>query len=359
MRVQRLSVTGLRCLSSVEIRPSEGLNLFLGPNGSGKTSVIEAMYALGSGKTFRFGGHEALIARGEKALQIFAELEVGGLPTRVGFERHGAGWRALENGERVAELSRLASLVPVVCFSPESHELVGGASEVRRRFFDWIVFHVEPDFAAAHRRYSRALKQRNLLLKRDPSEAELFTWTAQLASTGEELAHARARVLPDFEQGMQSLLERTLPELGRAHIAFKRGWKEGMSLAERLADVSARERETGYTLTGPHRADWSVNFAGHSIREQGSRGQQKLVALSAVLVASSIYTQRRGEAPLIALDDLFSELDIEHQRRALLACQALGAQTWITGTQTSDSLVAWQGPIKRFHVEQGQVRSSD
>jgi len=359
MQIRRLQVTGLRCLSAVDIYPGEGLSLFLGANGAGKTSVIEAAYALGSGKSFRFGGHEALIARDSRLLQIYAELDVGGMATRVGFERQALSWRALANGDRVPELSQLAALVPVVCFSPESHELIGGASEVRRRFFDWIVFHVEPEFPAAHRRYSRTLKQRNILLKQNPSDAELATWTRQLANAGEELAAARERVLPSFQHSMQVLLGSTLAELDPAAIVFKRGWKEGSSLAERLESLSAREREVGYTLTGPHRADWTVEFSGYSIREQGSRGQQKLVALAAVLAAAQIYRNRRGEAPLIALDDLFSELDVEHQRRALRACEALRAQTWITGTQGSESLDVWGGKVQRFHVEHGQIHALD
>lgn len=357
MRIHRLTVDGLRCLASVEIAPGPGLNLFIGPNGAGKTSLIEAAYCLGSGKSFRFGGPDALIARDRPALQIYAELELEGRSLRVGFERAATGWRALCNGERVNELVRLATFVPVVCFSPESHELVGGASDVRRRFFDWIVFHVEPSFADAFRRYMRALKQRNVLLKRDPGEMELAVWTETLVSAGEELADLRARVFPDFEAQMTQTLGELLGEMGGAAVAFKRGWKDGIGFAERLEAIGLREREVGYTLSGPHRADWSVGFGGHSVREQGSRGQQKLVALAAVLVAARLYRTHRGEAPLIALDDLFSELDPDHQRRALTACAALGAQTWVTGTITSPALDAWTGNVAQFHVEHGRVSS--
>ncbi len=355
MRIHRLTVDGLRCLSGVEISPGYGLNLFLGPNGAGKTSVIEAAYCLGTGKSFRFGGPDALIARDRPALQVYAELELEGRSLRVGFERAAASWRGLCNGERISELVRLAALVPVVCFSPESHELVGGASDVRRRFFDWIVFHVEPSFADAYRRYMRALKQRNVLLKRNPGETELAVWTETLVAAGEQLAGLRANVFPEFEAQMTQTLGELLGEMGSAVIAFKRGWKDGVGFAERLHSIGVREREVGYTLSGPHRADWSVAFGGHSVREQGSRGQQKLVALAAVLVAARLYRDHRGEAPLIALDDLFSELDPNHQRRALNACAALGAQTWVTGTVASPALDAWPGAVAQFHVEHGRV----
>ena len=355
MQITRLRVDGLRCLSKVELAVGPGLNLFLGSNGAGKTSLIEAAYCLGSGKSFRFGGPDALIARDQSTLHVYAELELQGRAIRVGFERGAASWRALCNGERVAELARLASLVPVVCFSPESHELVGGPSEIRRRFFDWIVFHVEPGFGDAYRRYMRALKQRNALLKRDPAETELTVWTETLVHAGEELAGFRASVFPRFEKCMAQTLGELLGEMGSAQIAFKRGWRDGVSLRERLQSIGVREREVGYTLSGPHRADWAVAFDGLSVREEGSRCQQKLVALASVLVAATLYREYRGEAPLVALDDLFSELDLEHQRRALAACAKLNAQTWVTGTTPSPALDAWLGPVSTFHVERGRV----
>ncbi len=355
MRITRLKVEGLRCLAGTDFQPNQGLNVFVGPNGAGKTSVLEAAYALGSGKSFRFGGADALIERSRAALQVYAEVEIAGRSERLGFERSRQGWRAQRAGERVAELAELASLVPMVCFSPESHELISGGSEVRRRFYDWIVFHVEPGFVEAHRRYGRTLRQRNALLKRSPSKAELDVWTADLAHSGEALAALRERSFGVFSTGMAELLLQLLSELGTAQIIHKRGWREGMSLHERLCMLEAREREVGYTLAGPHRADWSVSFAERSIREHGSRGQQKLVAMATVLIAAGMYRQARKEAPLVGLDDLASELDLEHQRRAVLACAALGAQTWVTGTYASPALDAWNGDVGQFHVEHGQV----
>ena len=330
--------------------------MLLGGNGAGKTSVLEALYLLGSGRSFRFGGHEAVIARGCSALQVYAELDVQGRAERVGFERSRSAWRALRNGERVSELAELATLVPVVCFSPESHELIGGGSEVRRRFFDWVVFHVEPGFAQAHRRYSRLLRQRNAVLKQSPSDAELAVWTSDLAEAGEVLAEFRAAVFPSFADEMASVLKRTLGELGDVDIKYKRGWRDELGLYDRLSMLLPRERELGHTLAGPHRGDWSVQFHGKEIREQGSRGQQKLVAMAAVLVAASIYKNRCGHPPLVALDDLASELDAEHQARALAACAELGAQLWVTGTQRSDAYKQWSGDLTVFHVEHGVVQ---
>lgn len=352
MRLTRLSIDGLRCLREFELLPCPGLNLILGGNGAGKTSVLEALYLLGSGRSFRLGGHEAVIARGRSALQVYAEIEVEGGAERVGFERARSAWRALRNGERVSDLAELAALVPVVCFSPESHELIVGGSEIRRRFFDWIMFHVEPGFTDAHRRYGRLLRQRNAVLKQSPGHAELQVWTSDLADAGESLAALRARLFPEFAEAMRSILDDMLSELGAAELSYKRGWREDVDLYQRLMTLAPREREVGHTLAGPHRADWAVSFNGREIREQGSRGQQKLVALAAVLVAAAIHGRHRGHPPIVALDDLASELDLEHQARALNACATLGAQLWVTATQRSAAFDGWFGESAVFHVKQ-------
>lgn len=356
MRLTRLDVSDVRCVKEAQLWPCAGLNLLLGGNGAGKTSLLEALYLLGSGKSFRSGGHEALISRGRGSARVYAELEFEGRQERVGLERARSEWSGLHNGERVRELGELASLVPVVCFSPESHELVTGGAEGRRRFFDWLVFHVEPVFADAYRRYGRALRQRNALLKHAPSTAELSPWTAALAEAGEAVADIRSRVFPRFASALVASLAELLGELGEASVTHQRGWRESLPLHERLLMIEAREREVGHTLAGPHRSDWSVSLGGFGIREQGSRGQQKLVALASVLVAASLYREWRGHPPIVALDDLGSELDAEHQARALEACVRLGAQMWVSGTGRFAALDRWVGELRVFHVERGEVK---
>lgn len=358
MELTRLRIDGVRCLRQVELLPCNGLNLLLGPNGAGKTSVLEALYLLGSGKSFRFGGHDSVIRRGDPAMRVYAELRFEGREERIGFERTRQGWQGLHNGVRVADLVELASLMPVVCFSPESHELVSGGAESRRRFFDWIVFHVEPDFAGAYRRYTRLLRQRNALLKRSTTSEELAVWTSELAMAGEALAEYRMRVFPAFAAGMTRSLSSLLGEMGQAEISHKRGWRDGIALFDRLSGLLPRELELGHTLAGPHRADWSVVLGGQPIREQGSRGQQKLVALAAVLVAAGLYRERLAHPPVVALDDLVSELDVDHQHRALRECEDLGGQLWVTGTQRSSAVDAWQRECRVFHVEHGQVTAA-
>lgn len=357
MRVDLLRVDGLRNLRELEWRPGPGLNLLIGANGAGKTSILEAVYCLGSGKSFRTAQREALITRGARRAILYAELELGGRRRRVGLERGRESWRGLVDGERVQDLGALALCLPVVCFSPESHELVAGGAEGRRRFLDWLGFHLSPDFRERHRRYARALRQRNALLKTEADPLQWRTWTEEAARSGEALEAERRACFEVFRAAMQPRLQELIGEMGELALSYRRGWREGVSLLERLEMLAERERVVGHSMAGPHRADWEVVVAGHRAREQTSRGQQKLVALAAVMSAAALYAVAKGEAPLILLDDLASELDHEHQCRALQALAALNAQVWLTGTSVPASTTSWPGELSMFHVEQGFVRA--
>lgn len=354
MRVVSLRVDALRCLSNVELSPVAGLNVFLGTNGAGKTSILEALHLLGYGRSFRTHDHDAVIARGKSRLTVFAEIERFGALERVGLERGKSSWRALSNGEVLAELGELVRRMPVLAFAPESHSLVSGPSEGRRRFFDWLMFHVEPGFSAAARRYARCLRQRNAALKLDGGDFD--PWTEQLVLAGEDLNSLRSRHFPNFAAHTATALSRFLPELGDIKLSFARGWRDDTTLAVRLAELRDRERDVGHTLAGPHRANWQILARAGELKDIGSRGQQKLVALAVVTAAAEIFREQTGHPPVILLDDVTSELDGEHQQRVLAHCASLGAQLWVTGTDRSPALEAWQGDVAWFHVEHGAVR---
>ncbi len=170
MRIEQLRMRGLRCLSDVAIELDPAVNVFVGANGAGKTSVLEAVFLLSHARSFRAGAKDALLQRGAPLLSIFAELRHDdGRASRVGLGRSGVRWEARVDGENVA-IGQLVRECAVVCFEPGSHALIAGAAEERRRYLDWGVFHVEHDFLPGWRRYQRALKQRNSLAAgNDPS----------------------------------------------------------------------------------------------------------------------------------------------------------------------------------------------
>jgi len=242
-----------------------------------------------------------------------------------------------------------------VTFEPGSHALVSGGSEPRRRFLDWGLFHVEPDFLSLWRRYSRALKQRNALLKQGGPSRMLDTWDHELAEAGEPLTSRRQHYLERLQQRTVALAARLAPQLGIQGLELSPGWRRHeLPLADALLLARERDRQAGYTSVGPHRADWSVDF--HSIpgRDALSRGQAKLTALACLLAQAEDYAEQRGEWPVIALDDLASELDRTHQARVLERLLNGPAQIFITATEAPAALLDLTH-IARFHVEHAQI----
>lgn len=359
MWVQRLRVEQLRAFSAAELETGPGISLFLGPNGAGKTTLLEAVHLLAYGRSFRTPTRDVLVRSGAERLTVFAEVHAdtrAGL-TRLGLSSDSRGWQARIDGEPVATLSELIRRCPVVCFEPGSHALIAGGSELRRRYLDWGLFHVEPEFSDVWRRYQRALRQRNVLLKQRPDTGELDPWDAELATAGEQLHAMRRGYVSSLEEALRVAGANLMAEVGPPAVRYLPGWRQDReALVDALFSARDRDLALGHSTVGPHRANWEISFAALPSREQFSRGQEKLTALICVLAQAAHFAERRGDWPLIALDDLGSELDAAHQRAALATVAASGAQVWITGTAEPEGVTTTIAPVARFHVEQGQVQ---
>jgi DNA replication and repair protein RecF len=362
MRVNRLTASGLRCFDQVTIEPGAGLNLITGDNGAGKTSVLEALHLMAYGRSFRGRVRDGLVKTGSDAVEVFVEWREGpdALHRRAGLRHTGQTWAGRLDGQNVSQLGELCAALAVVSFEPGSHALVTGGGEPRRRFVDWGLFHVEPDFLTLWRRYARALKQRNALLKSGAGGHQLDAWDRELAEAGEPLTRYRRQYLDQLQLRLSVAAADLVPALGASSLEFQPGWRSGeLSLADALLLARDRDRSLGYTSVGPHRADWRIEYAGHPNREALSRGQAKLSALSALLAQAEDYAHRRGEWPIVALDDLSSELDRKHQQRVLQRLLASGAQVFITGTESPAALESLGATPTLFHVEQSQILRAD
>jgi DNA replication and repair protein RecF len=357
VRLIELRLENLRNIASLAIELDPGINLFIGPNGAGKTSILEGAYLLSHAQSFRGGQVSTLIRRGTTQLNLFARVERQAGPVQIGLSRTPDNWSARINNGDSASLGTMLREYAQVCFEPGAHALISGGSEERRRFLDWGVFHVEPDFMACARAFRRALRQRNTLLKQERNEAELEGWDIELARWGEALAVMRSAYFQNYSRALTAALGVYLPELGDAKIRFARGWAEDASLEDVLRDSRGLDRSRGYTGRGPHRADWSISFAEAPLREHLSRGQEKLCALGCVLAQAQQFADSRGEWPVIALDDLSSELDASHQRLVVNTLVTCKAQVLISAIEVPDCLSAIDTPSRLFHVEHGNVLS--
>lgn len=355
MHFEQLRIQNLRCLTHVAITLDPGINVFVGGNGAGKTSLLESVFLLSHARSFRNGAKEALLQLGAAQLSVFAELRrKDGSLARLGLGREASRWQAKLDGSSIS-LSQLVQECAVVCFDPGSHALISGAAEERRRFLDWGVFHVEHGFLSTWHRYQRALKQRNSLLRSAAAtESSLFEpWEIELSETAHQIDQYRENYLSLLAAALASYTVRLLPELGAFEFRYRRGWLEGRELLEQLRNTRVRDVARGHTSMGAHRADWSLGFEFAPQREHFSRGQEKLVATACLLAQAMLYAQIRSEWPVICLDDLASELDQSHQLAVVEELVSAGAQILVTGT---DMPTALNGKATQtFHVEQGQL----
>ena len=352
MFLTRLSASGVRNLAPLELRPDPGLNLVLGGNGAGKTSLLEAIHLLAYGRSFRGRVRDGLVRTGAEALEVFAEWQEPRRARRGGLRHSGQSWTARLDGEPVQQLGDLCAALAAIAFEPGSHALVTAGSDARRRFVDWGLFHVEQGFLPLWRRYSRALRQRNALLKSGAAAGQISAWDHELASSGEELTRRRTLYLDRLQDRLGAVADALAPSLGRMTLEFEPGWRRSsLSLADALAVARERDRTLGHTSVGPHRADWKLRLAGKGSGEALSRGQAKLAALSCLFAQAADCAAERSDWPVIALDDLASELDAAHRERVLAFLASIPAQAFITGTDP----VHPAGPASVFHVERGIV----
>lgn len=355
MELCELRLANLRNVVNAEIMLGPGVSEFVGANGAGKTSILESVYMLSHGRSFRSVKRESLIRFGEQSLEVFAVISAEGMHRRLGLSRRRGDWAARLDGAEIGSLTELLREIAVVCFEPGSHALISGAAEERRHFVDWALFHVEPSYVEVTRRYRRALNQRNALLRQGGRDEDLDIWDAELERTATSLAGWRGDYLAVLGPLAMEIGAVLAPELGTPELRYSRGWSAESTLIDALADRRPRDRERAHTSVGPHRADWRISFAAAPEREHLSRGQEKLAALVCLLAQARLFRDQRGEWPLICLDDLASELDSDHQQAVACWLDSVEAQVLITGTIPLPADFMRRRNHAVFHVEQGGV----
>ena len=349
MSLLELSIQHVRSVASATLQLSPGLNLITGQNGAGKTSILESVFLLGRGRSFRTRISERLISHGAEELQVFGRSG-GDHPHAVGVGVSRAGGTlARLDGATPNSLAELSGALPVQVLDPDIHKLLEEGSARRRRFLDWSVFHVEPGFADAWLRYTRALRQRNAALRVSASGAGV--WDTELARYGELVAAARQRVfiglLPFWEAAFAEMLGRAVQP------SLQGGWDKTLTLIDALSVASARDRERRISTVGPHRADLVLRVDGRPARDVLSRGQQKLAAAALILGQLEFLRQEVQLQPTLLLDDPAAELDADRLEQLVERVRRLDTQLIVTSL--SPELRAFGRPEAVFHVEQGGV----
>jgi DNA replication and repair protein RecF len=353
MRLDQLEVRNIRILSELDCTPGQRLNIFVGANGSGKTSILEGIHLLGSGRSFRTHRLGELISRDQSWLRARGVIRgEDGASESVGVEKGAEGLRIRLAGDEIRNASELARRLPLVVISPDSQRLLTDGAILRRQLLDWALFHVEPTYLDVLQRYRRALRQRNAALRDAVGPSALAPWDQEVGEAGDALHRLRDRflegILPLYAETLENLISMAV------EIRYQPGWDSGTNLAEALGGNIGTDRARGFTGVGPHRADLRFTTERTPVHQVLSRGEGKLFVVGLVLAQARFLQDAQGRRPLVLVDDLASELDEDSRGRFFGQLGALGAQIFITTVsrdlvETAD----WEG-LRVFHVERGK-----
>lgn len=377
MQIIELAIHHFRNLHKIELQPTS-CNVFLGQNGSGKTSLLESIYLLSRGKSFRHHQSRHYIEHGFSDTTVFARLNDD--QTVAIAKSQDATTQLRLNGQSLVTQSPLAQLLPTLLLEPVSLAQLEDGSQARREMLDWLGFHVEPSFHSNWLSYQRLLKQRNSLLKQNFGNAsltslqqqELSAWDYQLSQHAEKIHQARAHIIEQWQPHFLAQVQKFLPHYAeKLRLRYTPGFDTEVGLATTLANRLASDIELGYTRMGCHRADINVvldlvhtDAAGHKHKQtllatdMLSRGEKKLLVMALRLSQLPLLNQV-DKVPLVLVDDITAELDNDALMLLLTGLQQVNSQLFITSL-TQDIVESiqkiWQDNIKLFHVEQGSVR---
>lgn len=352
MEIRSLEIRDIRNLAQVQLEVGSGLNLFQGPNGSGKTALLESIHLLGRGRSFRTSRLAEVVRYGQSGFQVIARIEHGRDGSVVtGVARQGADLSLRYGGRTVSQMSDHARNFPLSLSTPASQELLLGSPKVRRRWLDWGLFHVEQAYLADWRDYHRALRQRNHLLKKSSNSAELDAFETSMSQFSTKITAARRRFVDHLSSQMSDLASRTVD--WPIQVALHPGWDTEVLLRERLAASRNRDADSGHTRHGPHRADLQFLSGDHDAGAAFSRGQTKYLAVLMALALARVIQELGGEAPVLLLDDPFAELDYGARKVLLELISGQGHQSFVSLPDTERNAALDKASV--FHVKRGQI----
>jgi len=350
------TIRQFRCLADSRLALDPSLNWIVGDNGAGKTSVLEALYWLGRGKSFRGAPAQRCARSGENAWSVSARVQKPERPPDRLALRFEQGALHASCNQSATTLVEQARHLPLQMIEPGLHRIVEDGPAHRRRFLDWGMFHVEHSYLDTWRAFARALKQRNAALRSGQSPAHLSAWTQEVVNSGSRLAALR-------EQGVAGLLpafQARCADFGleQAKLELLPGWEAGQTLGDALAARMEQDARQRMTTAGPHRSELRISVGGEAARDRVSRGQQKVLLAALSLAQADVLRTRAGIVPVLLMDDFTAELGAGYQEQLARALLHYPGQTIVTSLEHTSAMLD-VGPARWFHVEQGRLRRRD
>jgi len=356
MRLSQLHISNFRNLANTQLTPVSGVNLIVGDNASGKTSILEAIYYLSHIRSFRTPHVTDLILRQSNYLQLVATIEMpdqGSLP--IGIRRSRKKSEIRVNKQPVKRVSDVAAQFPVLAIHPDSYQLITGSASQRRQYLDWGVFHVEHGFFKAWQRFKKALMQRNAALRSKQAKDVCQLWNMEMNKSAHYIDQLRQQYFIKLSPYFNALTKQFFHN-DDISIDYKRGWSDHCEFIQVLQDNYQKERMKGYTQYGPHRAEIVIKVNGQSAQTCISRGQQKLLVALMRLAQAKQFTEASNKPCVLLYDDLAAELDANHRQLILSVLSTMNIQLFLTAIEKNQiNLSSWKVK-KMFHVEQGVVK---
>lgn len=363
MKLDQVQITQFRNISSAHIIPSPQLNVVVGQNGSGKSSFLESLHYLGFGRSFRTSRHKSVIQEAQNQFSVFALCtDIEGEKHKIGFLRNSKDeFQCSINGEKSQRLADLVAHIPVQIFTPQSSDLLLGAPNLRRRFIDWGLFHVEQSYYSLSMSYSKVLKQRNALLKsaqktNNFDTSQIVYWSHQLAIFGEKVSEHRLKYISALKLIFNRISLQFLPEFS-LEISYNQGWDNSLSLVDALDKKLSTDLKMGFTSAGVHKADLKILANGVNAIERLSRGQLRMLVAALQLSQTLYLTETTKKSGVFLLDDIGAELDLQKREAFIDELLKTNTQLFVTAIEESQlSFVEKYNDKKMFHVEHGHVK---
>jgi DNA replication and repair protein RecF len=366
MMLKKLYINAFRNLEQTDLAFGAGFNIFFGNNAQGKTNLLEAIYLLGTMKSFRHARTAELIRWEAPGGMLQGVVERDGVTREIALLLEKEGKRVRVDQKAVAKLADFFGSLNVVVFSPEELAMARGMPDGRRRYLDRAIFSGDADYLRLHHDYHRILKNRNLLL-RNGDTGDLEVWSDQLAEAGARLIAKRVAYLGEIAPLLQTFYDdiagrreeaglKYLPHLPGGDLD-RAGWSR--LLREALTKNAAEERRRGTTLAGPHRDDVEFLLNGMPLRRFGSQGQCRSFVLALKMAEITYLEGKFGSPPILLLDDMTSELDRERNRNLMEFLTEKRMQVFITTTTLQNIMLPGMEQHRTFRIEAGRVHSED
>ena len=334
MTLSQIKIHNFRNIDYAELSLSNHFNYIVGDNGSGKTSLLEAIYMLGHGRAFRHIQSNRIIQHEKPELVLFSQIESSQQIRTIGLSK-------TRNNDNTIKIDG-------------DEGLLTGGPKYRRAFIDWGCFHHYPEFVSLWNNLKRLFKQRNALLKQSSNYNQLLPWDKELIPIAEKISQIRA----DYSQNIFPQIIETcrnfLPEY-QLHCQYYQGWEYGMNYSDILYKQFERDKFINYTSLGPHKADIKLRIDNIPVEDLLSRGQLKLLMCALRLSQGEYFSEKTGLSCIYLIDDFTSELD--QNKRNLLAKRLKSAksQVFITAVNQEQITHMIDENDKIFHIKSGII----